>query len=154
MGKELAVVHFNSTATVAGATATATTYEIARPKRIDVSNICNVLGDPITMKMFLEGVTNYKGRLSRKQYYHRLSNLKIAGLIRRSKYSEDYEMTSTGLVIRRALSLMERTISYKMNISLRFYDKVRRDNPDISPSEWAAKLFESDTEIRDIVLGK
>ena len=126
--------------------------EIETPKRTNkVSDVCDALSDSISLDMFLNGVEKHS-ELSKKQYYSRLHRLKETGLVR--KYKGHYEMTSTGLVVKRALSLMERAVNYKMNIALRFYDTIRTDNKTIPFEEAADKLFYDDVEIRDIVLNE
>lgn len=126
--------------------------EIETPKRANrICDICNALSDSASVIMFLEGV-NTKNGLTKKQYYARLHRLKETGLIR--KYHGHYEMTSTGLVVKRALSLIDRALSYKMSTTLRAYDTLRIDNKTFGDEEWAETLFFNDVEIRDILLNE
>lgn len=112
-----------------------------------VCDVCQVLRDPISIRLFLNGVS--RDGLSRKQYYSRVARLIECGLLVR-KHGV-HEMTSTGLIVKKALKLMEQAV--KLNEMLRFYDVARHDTG-INHSEIVHALFNGaeNQELRGILL--
>lgn len=116
--------------------------------RTSASEVCWVLRDEIAIHLFLDGIS-MKG-LSRKQFYTRLENLKAAGLVKKRK--SRYELTSTGIVVKKALLLMDQAM--KLRGTLNGFDVLKVDEDSFTEEQWINQLFyrKQDQEIRDILL--
>ena len=123
-----------------------------RFKTVSLLQILNALKDEKSMLLFQNGVHRENMgiqqfytllQMSRKQYYSRIYELKEAGLIRRSY--DGYELTSTGVVVKHLLELLEKAI--KVEPKLRAYDALKDQWSDEVPSvDLAEKLFDGDND--------
>ena len=114
-----------------------------------VEQILKSLGDEIALELFLNNASkettnpaNGK-KLSRKQYYTRLSKIVKSGLLKR--VGSRYHRTSSGDLMVKAIDLMQRAINNEA--ALRAYDVLRMQN---GIDDLAARLIK-DPEIIEIL---
>jgi DNA-binding HxlR family transcriptional regulator len=110
------------------------------PAKIDTLQVIRSLHDDKSLTIFrrvVDGVELEKldEGMTRKQFYSRLSNLKKSHLITRKevkikKGHGQYEPTSLGLVIHRALQLIDKGTS--LGWALNAYDAVIHQQKDVS----------------------
>jgi len=114
-----------------------------------IPKILSALDDDISLDLFLNGVQ--RNRLSRKQFYHRLRQLKDAGLV--YKKHSHYELTARGIIVKRALSLISDAI--RLRYKLEMYDECVAQYKQMPADHWAEKLFDTqeDSQILDLLLG-
>lgn len=99
-----------------------------RPKTI--VDVIRSLRDEKSMRLFLNQGNGFTGkqRMTRKQYYSRLSRLLETGLIMKISQNK-YEYTSTGKTIQMAIELMQKAVNQATR--LQAYDVLKQSENNI-----------------------